>query len=86
MRTELQHDAQAIATAAGDRVVGALTLAVTALTTFVLGSIHAQTEGASATLLIGRAADAEVLIRAIESGADVPGAHLEVRQSLQVSG
>src|ERR1700749_2958867 len=30
---------------------------------------HARTEGASATLLIGRAADAEVLIRAIESGA-----------------
>jgi FlaA1/EpsC-like NDP-sugar epimerase len=30
---------------------------------------HAQTEGASATLLIGRAADAEVLVRAIESGA-----------------
>jgi len=36
----------AIATARGDRVVGALTLAVTALTTFVLASIHAQTEGA----------------------------------------
>src|SRR5689334_5516035 len=30
---------------------------------------HAQTEGASSTLLIGRAADAEVLLRAIESGA-----------------
>jgi FlaA1/EpsC-like NDP-sugar epimerase len=30
---------------------------------------HAQTDGASAVLLIGRAADAEVLIRAIESGA-----------------
>lgn len=36
----------AIATAAGDRVVGGLSLAITALTTFVLGSIHAQTEGA----------------------------------------
>jgi hypothetical protein len=36
----------AIATAAGDRVVGGLTLAITALTTFILGSIHAQTEGA----------------------------------------
>src|SRR4051795_12121139 len=30
---------------------------------------HARTEGASATLLIGRAADAEVLLRGIESGA-----------------
>src|SRR5438128_10606112 len=30
---------------------------------------HARTEGASSTLLIGRAADAEVLLRAIESGA-----------------
>jgi len=30
---------------------------------------HAQTEGASSTLLIGRAADAEVLLRGIESGA-----------------
>src|SRR6185436_17526793 len=30
---------------------------------------HAQSEGASSTLLIGRAADAEVLLRAIESGA-----------------
>src|SRR5689334_22668768 len=30
---------------------------------------HAQTEGASSALLIGRAADAEVLLRAIESGA-----------------
>ena len=30
---------------------------------------HAQAEGASSTLLIGRAADAEVLLRAIESGA-----------------
>src|SRR5215213_6582603 len=30
---------------------------------------QAQTEGASSTLLIGRAADAEVLLRAIESGA-----------------
>src|SRR5205085_750453 len=30
---------------------------------------HARTEGASPTLLIGRAADAEVLLRAIESGA-----------------
>jgi len=36
----------AIAAAAGDRTIGALTLAVTALTTFVLASIHAQTEGA----------------------------------------
>ena len=36
----------AIATAAGDRVVGGLTLAITVLTTFVLSSIHAQTEGA----------------------------------------
>lgn len=36
----------AIATTAGDRVVGGLTLAITALTTFVLSSIHAQTEGA----------------------------------------
>ena len=36
----------AIATAAGDRVVGGLTLTITALTTFILGSIHAQTEGA----------------------------------------
>jgi hypothetical protein len=36
----------AIATAAGDRLVGALTLAVTVLTTFILSSIHAQTEGA----------------------------------------
>src|SRR3954451_2772127 len=30
---------------------------------------HARTEGASATLLIGRAADAEILLRGIESGA-----------------
>jgi FlaA1/EpsC-like NDP-sugar epimerase len=30
---------------------------------------HAQTEGASSTLLVGRAADAEVLLRGIESGA-----------------
>ena len=30
---------------------------------------HARTEGASSTLLIGRAADAEVLLRGIESGA-----------------
>jgi len=30
---------------------------------------HARTEGASSTLLVGRAADAEVLLRAIESGA-----------------
>src|ERR1700738_2144825 len=30
---------------------------------------HARTEGASPTLLIGRAADAEVLLRGIESGA-----------------
>src|SRR5215217_1582960 len=30
---------------------------------------QAQTEGASSTLLVGRAADAEVLLRAIESGA-----------------
>src|SRR5262245_32922116 len=30
---------------------------------------HARTEGASSALLIGRAADAEVLLRAIESGA-----------------
>jgi FlaA1/EpsC-like NDP-sugar epimerase len=30
---------------------------------------HARTEGASTTLLIGRAADAEVLLRGIESGA-----------------
>jgi hypothetical protein len=36
----------AIATAAGDRVVGGLTLAITVLTTFILSSIHAQTEGA----------------------------------------
>jgi hypothetical protein len=36
----------AIAAAAGDRLVGGLTLAITALTTFVLASIHAQTEGA----------------------------------------
>ena len=36
----------AIATAAGDRLVGGLTLAITVLTTFVLASIHAQTEGA----------------------------------------
>jgi hypothetical protein len=36
----------AIATAAGDRVAGAITLAVTVLTTFILASIHAQTEGA----------------------------------------
>jgi hypothetical protein len=36
----------AIATAAGDRLVGGLTLAVTVLTTFILSSIHAQTEGA----------------------------------------
>jgi hypothetical protein len=36
----------AIAAAAGDRLVGGLTLAVTALTTFLLASIHAQTEGA----------------------------------------
>ena len=36
----------AIAAARGDRVVGALTLGITALTTFVLASIHAQTEGA----------------------------------------
>src|ERR1700690_3358194 len=33
---------------------------------------HARTEGASRTLLIGRAADAEVLLRGIEGGA-VPG-------------
>ena len=30
----------------GDRTVGVLTLAITALTTFILASIHAQTEGA----------------------------------------
>ena len=36
----------AIAAAAGDRLVGGLTLVVTALTTFLLASIHAQTEGA----------------------------------------
>jgi hypothetical protein len=36
----------AVATAAGDRVAGAITLAVTVLTTFILASIHAQTEGA----------------------------------------
>ena len=30
---------------------------------------HARTEGASSTLLVGRAADAEVLLRGIESGA-----------------
>ena len=30
---------------------------------------HARTEGASPTLLIGRAADAEILLRGIESGA-----------------
>ncbi len=36
----------AIAAAAGDRAVGALSLAVTVLTTFILASIHAQTEGA----------------------------------------
>jgi FlaA1/EpsC-like NDP-sugar epimerase len=30
---------------------------------------HARTEGASATLLVGRAADAEILLRGIESGA-----------------
>jgi len=36
----------AIATAAGDRTIGALTLAITALTTFIFASIHAQTEGA----------------------------------------
>jgi len=30
---------------------------------------HARTEGASRTLLVGRAADAEVLLRGIESGA-----------------
>ena len=36
----------AIAAAAGDRWVGGLTLVTTALTTFVLASIHAQTEGA----------------------------------------
>jgi hypothetical protein len=36
----------AIAAARGDRVVGAIALAVTALTTFVLASIHAQVEGA----------------------------------------
>jgi len=36
----------AIATAAGDRTIGALTLTITALTTFILASIHAQTEGA----------------------------------------
>lgn len=36
----------AIAAAAGDRWVGGLTLVTTALTTFILASIHAQTEGA----------------------------------------
>lgn len=36
----------AIATAAGDRLVAGLALAVTVLTTFVLSSIHAQSEGA----------------------------------------
>jgi hypothetical protein len=36
----------AIAAGRGDRVVGWLTLAITALTTFILASIHAQTEGA----------------------------------------
>jgi hypothetical protein len=36
----------AIAAAAGDRVVGGLTLAITALTTFMFSAIHAQTEGA----------------------------------------
>jgi hypothetical protein len=36
----------AIAAAAGDKVVGGLTLITTAHTTFILASIHAQTEGA----------------------------------------
>ncbi len=36
----------ALATAWGDRLVGGLTFAITALTTFMLASIHAQTEGA----------------------------------------
>jgi len=36
----------AVAAARGDRLVGWLTLVVTALTTFILASIHAQTEGA----------------------------------------
>jgi len=43
---------------------------------------HAQTEGASSTLLVGRAADAEVLLRGIESGVRPRGCGIVNRKQI----
>jgi hypothetical protein len=76
----------AIAAAAGDRVVGGLTLAVTVLTTFILSSIHAQTEGALwATipivvrncLLVALGVVALIRLRRAATGPVAPGAAVD---------